>query len=100
MPQQYSSLFVWWVVTISWSTIFLIIVSVYLYRGRKKSERRKTVTTFPFLQVMKDFVFVWVLIVLLIFYIVSISQRSALLFAIGNIAVESILLLYTFKHKI
>jgi len=40
---------------------------------------------------------VWFLAGLLVFYIVTVSQGSALLFAVGNIVVEALLLLYVFR---
>lgn len=74
----------------------MILVSIYLY-GKKKV---KAAIILSPAKVLRDFVFVWVLLALLLFYIVSISQRSSLLFAIGNIVVELILLLYIFKSKV
>lgn len=46
-----------------------------------------------------DFAFVWFLLGLLIFYIVSVGERSQLLFALGNIVVEALLLGYVFLAR-
>jgi Flp pilus assembly protein TadB len=45
------------------------------------------------------FAFVWVLAGLLVFYIVSVYLNSTPLFAIGNIVVEVLLVLYLLKNK-
>jgi hypothetical protein len=50
-------------------------------------------------RILTDFVFVWVLLGLLVFYIVSINIGSAAIFAVGNIIVEILLLVYLFKNK-
>lgn len=87
-------LFLKWAVTISAGTIFLLIVSVYLYRdtqnrrgGVPKAKRKVN-------RLLTDFVFVWVLIGLLVFYVVTIELSSPLIFALGNIAVELLLIVY------
>jgi hypothetical protein len=46
-----------------------------------------------------NFIFVWVLIGLLFFYIVSVKIGSAVIFAAGNIVVELILIAYLLKNK-
>ena len=48
---------------------------------------------------VKDFVFVWVLLGLLIFYIVSIQIGSVLIFAAGNILVEVLLIAYLLRNR-
>jgi Na+/H+ antiporter NhaD/arsenite permease-like protein len=90
----YAELFGWWIATITWSIAFPIVVSVYLYRQRPRkqpanAERRSGR--------VRDFTFVWFLLGLLVFYVISVSQGSALLFAVGNVAVEGLLLLYVFR---
>ena len=91
-------LFTWWVISISFSIVFLTLVSIYLYsnstceRTREKLKRNAN-------GVATDFIFVWVLISLLIFYIVSVKFGSALMFAAGNIVVEIILIAYLLKNK-
>lgn len=95
-----SDLFTWWVISISWSIVFLVLVSIYLYRNsknrREKSnqETRNIVSKF-----VKDFVFVWVLISLLAFYVVSVNIGSSAIFAGGNIVVEIILIIYLIKTR-
>lgn len=91
----YAGLFDWWIATISWSIAFLIVVSIYLYRHRKpptaKEHRR--------FQWVRDFTFVWFLSGLLVFYVVTVNLGSSLLFAIGNIIVEVLLVAYVFKSS-
>jgi len=91
----YSSLLTWWIVSISWSALFLIAVSFFLYW---KSRVHHTGFS-GMLGVVKDFVFVWVLAALLILYIVTINNSSSLLFVAGNIVVEIVLIFYTVKNR-
>jgi choline-glycine betaine transporter len=91
-------LFTWWMISISFSIVFLTIVSIYLYANRA-CERTQEKTKTKAKGVLTNFVFVWVLIGLLIFYIVAVKFASALIFAAGNIVVEVILITYLFKHK-
>lgn len=94
---MYSDLLGWWSISISWSAVFLIAVSLYLYWDRRK---RFTEGTRILSRVkLHDFVFVWVLAVLLGLYIVSIYRGSSLVFATGNLAVEAILVVYTIRNK-
>lgn len=98
MNMSYSDLLLWWSVSISWSAIFLIVVSLYLYwdRHKRHPEGAGILTRFS----LRDFVFVWVLTGLLGLYIVSIYRGSSAIFAAGNIVVEVILLVYTFGKRI
>ena len=96
-------LFTWWALSISFSSIFLTLISIYLYAGSKpkrKDDAQKKVGTF---RVARDFVFVWVLLGLLIFYIFSIQlgggALSEAVFAIGNIIVEALLVLYLIRNR-
>jgi heme/copper-type cytochrome/quinol oxidase subunit 2 len=90
----YANLFGWWIATITWSIAFPIVVSVYLYRRRPRKQPANAERRFGRL---RDFTFVWFLLGLLAFYVISVSQGSALLFAVGNIVVEALLLLYVFR---
>ena len=90
-------LFSWWVISISFSIVFLTIVSIYLYSNRnceKAKEKRENATTLA-----RNFIFVFVLISLLFFYVFSVRIGSASLFAAGNIVVEVILIAYLFKNR-
>ena len=89
---EYSNLLLWWIISISWCAVFLIVVSFLLYatRGRKTAEGAGSLRVRP-----TDFVFVIVLGGLLGLYIVSIAQNSSLIFAAGNIVVEVVLVAYT-----
>ncbi len=92
-------LFVWWAVIISAGTVFHTLVSIYIYANtrtrREKSERAARNA----IDLMKDFVFVWVLLGLLLFYIVSIQIGSDVVFAAGNIFVEAILIVYLIRNR-
>ena len=92
-------LFQWWAACISGGSVFLTLVSIYLYmnsRTRRKSGRQPKTSV---LSVGRDFIFVWVLLVLLVFYIISIDIGSAAVFAVGNIFVEAILVIYLLKNR-
>jgi hypothetical protein len=90
----YADLFWWWIATITWSIAFPIAVSLYLYSRRPGKQPARPGRKFGLL---RDFTFVWFLVGLLVFYILTVSQGSALLFAVGNIVVEALLLLYVFR---
>jgi cobalamin synthase len=96
---QYLDFFIWWAITISGGIAFLIMVSIYLYINsrikRKESSRTRANRPRP----GKSFVFVWVLIGLLVFYIFSVNIGSTIIFAIGNIIVEFILIVYLVRNR-
>ena len=96
----YGDLFIWWAISISWSIVFLIGVSVYLYRISRKGANEKGQTKMTIGAVLSNFVFIWVLIGLLTLYIISIHMGSSILFAAGNILVEAILISYTATNRI
>ena len=93
LVSPYLDLFSWWVTSISWSTVFLIIISIYLYRKSNK------ISLSNIDRWVKDFMFIWVLISLLIFYIISVNIGSSVIFAAGNIIVEIVLIIYVVKSK-
>jgi len=95
----YPDLFDWWAATISAGSIFLVLVSIYLYIDSNKRRMESSQAKTSLLNVGYRFVFVWVLLGLLVFYIVSINIGSAAIFAVGNIIVEILLLVYLFKNK-
>lgn len=93
----YAELFTWWAISISFGIAFLIVVSIYLYMSRKvrkDASQQKGAS-----RLVKDFLFVWVLLGLLVLYIVSISMGSGVLFAAGNIFFEAILIIYLIRNK-
>ena len=151
-------LFTWWTLSISFSSIFLAGVSIYVYmssesrRGKDKLKRKQKMTdknsiefatyiiltmisivgaliqTFLWLfpgciflllsvivtmehpqlkvkvgSIAKNFIFVWVLLGLLVFYIFSIQLGRGTLsegvFALGNIVVEALLVFYLLKNR-
>ena len=91
----YSNLLNWWMISISWSALFLIAVSFYLYWKRRPQSGFSS----GILGKAKDFIFVWVLTCLLILYIFTINNSSAMIFAAGNIIVEAILVVYTVRNR-
>jgi len=93
------SIFTWWIISISWSIAFLIVVSIYLYANSRTNRREGSRTKWNTVKLVKDFVFVWVLLGLLLFYIVSINVGSSALFAAGNIVVEVMLILYIVDNR-
>jgi hypothetical protein len=116
------SLFTWWEISISWSITFLIVIGVYLYgssktgqRGDAEKEKGKRLEIEEtsvahrierkarVIKVIKDFTFVWILLGLLVFYIFSVKlgtgRFSELVFALGNIFVEALLLFYLFRNR-
>jgi len=92
----YSNLLTWWIVSISWSALFLIAVSFYLYW---RTRSRHVGFSKGVLGKAKDFVFVWVLAALLVLYIVTINNSSSLVFAAGNVVVEAVLVVYTVRNR-
>ncbi len=90
----FADLFFWYVISISWSIAFLILVSIYLYRTSRKKLKEAKQSTHGRAKLAKDFVFVWFLLGLLALYIVSVNLGSSLVFAAGNIIVEVLLILY------
>jgi hypothetical protein len=92
-------LFELWEVTITWSIAFLLLVSFFLYGKRKRPAGAEHVRVGP-RKFLEDFTFVWVLMFLLAFYIVTIDLRSSVLFAVGNVFVELFLVYYILKSRI
>ncbi len=92
-------LFGWWAVSISGGSIFLTLVSIYLYAGSRKKCNKGEQEAVSIGTIVKNFMFVWVLLSLLVFYIVSIQIGSAAIFAAGNIVVEVILVIYLVRNR-
>jgi amino acid transporter len=99
-------LFGWWTISISFSSIFLAAVSIYLYldsRSRHGERMKKPAKKADTARLVKSFTFVWVLLCLLVFYIFSIKlgagALSEVIFALGNIVVEALLVLYLLRNK-
>ena len=82
-------------ISISWSALFLIAVSFYLYWKR----RPQLGFSRGIIGKAKDFMFVWILTSLLILYIFTINNNSAVIFAAGNIVVEIVLVVYTVRNR-
>ena len=93
------NLFAWWAVSISGGSIFLVIVAIYIYI-KQRARRKESKKIAKNVDLLKNFIFVWILLGLLVFYIVSIKIGSAILFAVGNIFVEIILIIYLMKNKL
>jgi hypothetical protein len=95
MMLPYQELFSWWAATITVGIMFLIVVSsaIYFWRNRPKSSKSSA----P--KVLREFAFVWALMTLLILYLISINLGSYVLFAIGNVVVEVLLLIYVYIKR-
>jgi len=94
MTSIYSSLFLWWEASIVWCTLFIVIVSLYLYANAKHKRHEKHINPAT---TVANFTFVWTIIALLGLYILTATQTSQTIFVLGNIIVEAFLLLYTVK---
>jgi hypothetical protein len=100
-------LFTWWAISISWSIVFLIVAGFYLYASsgakRKKDTRVGNQLKAKAVSVSKNFIFVWILLGLLVFYIFSVQLGTGTLsesvFALGNIVVEALLVFYLFRNR-
>jgi hypothetical protein len=100
-------LFTWWALSISSSITFITLISVYLYASSKPKRKRDIQKEDGIVRIGKDFAFVLALIGLLIFYIFSIqlartsntSMLSEAVFAVGNIVVEAVLILYLLTNR-
>jgi energy-converting hydrogenase Eha subunit G len=76
----------------------MIAIGIYLYTS-SRAQRREDTQKWSLVKLLKDFTFTWILLGLLIFYIVSIKMSAFTIFAIGNIVVEVILILYGIKSR-
>ena len=92
-------LFGWWAISISGGSIFLTLVSIYLYADSRKRCKNGEQEPVNIGNLVKNFMFVWVLLSLLVFYIVSIQIGSAAIFAAGNIVMEVILVIYLIRNR-
>jgi hypothetical protein len=96
-------LFTWWALSISFSSIFLTLVSVYLFIDSKPRRNESTGKKANAFRIGKNFVFVWVLLGLLVFYIFSVNLGAGVLseavFTAGNIVVEALLVLYLLRNR-
>jgi hypothetical protein len=92
-------LFNWWVISITWSIVFLTLASIYIYADSKRTVETKRHAKTKLATLVRDFVFVWILLGLLGLYIVSIDRGSSILFASGNIVVEAVLIGYTVRAR-
>ena len=96
-------LFTWWALSISFSSIFLTLVSVYLFIDNKPRRNESTGKEANAFRIGKNFVCVCVLVGLLVFYIFSINLGAGVLseavFTAGNIVVEALLVLYLLRNR-
>jgi len=92
-------LFSWWAIIISGGSVFHTLVSIYLYASTKTRREKSKQASRNAVSLLGNFVFVWVLLGLLIFYIVSIQIGSAIIFAAGNILVEAVLIVYLVRNR-
>jgi high-affinity Fe2+/Pb2+ permease len=116
-------LFTWWTVSISWNIFFLIVAGFFLYassRSKRKEDKAKESEEkienrsideredkiqfrTKAASLVKDFIFVWILLGLLVFYIFSVRLGTGAfaqtVFAVGNILVEAFLIFYLFRNR-
>jgi hypothetical protein len=92
-------LFTWWIISISWSIVFLVVVGVYLYVGSRSKRRESVQVKSNAISVAGRFMVLWILLGLLAFYIVSVYFGSSTFFAVGNIVVEVILIIHVVKNR-
>jgi phosphatidylglycerophosphate synthase len=95
----YPGLFEWWIASITFNILFVIAASVYLYARRQQRGSEGLTGRAKVVRVVKDFAFVWIMLGLLLFYIYSVGIGSALIFGVGNIVVEILLVLYTLRNS-
>ena len=94
---DYAELFGWWISSITFNILFVISAAVYLYIRRKARGKEAFTWIGRVVRIIKEFVFVWILLGLLMFYVYSVGGGSYALFAAGNIAVEVFLCVYVLK---
>jgi cobalamin synthase len=92
-------LFTWWAICISGGSVFLTLVSIYLYTSSRAKRRESKQASKKAVNTVKNFIFVWILLSLLVFYIISINIGSLVIFAAGNIVVEALLVLYLIRNR-
>jgi len=92
-------LFTWWAICISGGSVFLTLVSIYLYTSSRAKRREGKQASKKATNIVKNFIFVWILLSLLVFYIISINIGSLVIFAAGNIVVEALLILYLIRNR-
>ena len=92
-------LFLKWAVSISGGSVFLVLVSIYLYSDAKSRRDKRGQMVRRALSLPRDFIFVWVLLGLLFFYIITVEIGSAPVFAAGNAIVEALLILYLLRNR-
>jgi hypothetical protein len=116
-------LFTLWTISISWNIFFLVVAGLYLYTSSRAKRRkdaskenreqsnevRKHEGTHRIqfktkaVSISRNFIFVWILLGLLVFYIFSVKlgtgTLSELVFALGNIIVEALLVFYLFRNR-
>ncbi len=92
------NLFTWWATVITAGILFIVAASTYLYANTRNRREKSKNPTKAAGRLIKDFVFIWVMLSLLTLYIISIGDASPTLFAAGNIAVEIILIIYLLKN--
>jgi hypothetical protein len=95
----YYDIFDFWIISISWSIVFLILVGIYLYTSTKPKREGNSRTKRNGVNLLKDQAIIWFLLGLLAFYIISVNVGSDSLFAVGNIIVEVMLLVYVWKNR-
>ena len=90
-----------WVQTLWWflpGFLFLLFAVMVLVENRRGTSRG-VLSRMLAGSIVRNFVFVWVLLGLLVFYIVTIQLGSVELFATGNVIVEALLIVYLMRNR-
>jgi len=95
----YSDLLVWWSATITAGILFIVAVSVVIYQLSKWRREKPMSILYAIPMIIKDFAFVWVMLTLLALYIVTISGGEYNVFALGNIGIEVLIVIYLIATK-
>jgi uncharacterized membrane protein len=95
----YPGLFDWWALSISFSVVFMTLVAIFLYSNSRGRRRKENQDTGKKRRLSSNFFFVWVLLGLLVLYIASINIGSYNLFAVGNVVIELILIVYLIENR-
>jgi hypothetical protein len=90
----YGNLFGWWIACITFNILFVAAASIYLYMRKRPQGLGVRRGLWMVARVIKDFAFVWVLLGLLLFYVYSVGEGSSLIFAVGNVVVQILLIIY------
>src|SRR5271157_5865602 len=79
IPDNYMYLFWWWAVCISFCILFITLIAVYVYAANRVKRKEDAPASHRVSKIARNFMFVWILLGLLMFYYVSVLFVSVLL---------------------